>query len=269
MSTRAAIIIPARNEAPRIGRLVRELRETTDAIFGIIIVCNGCSDETALAARSAAGDDRRFVILEIEAASKTGAIRAGEAVLDAAPREIVRIFLDADVGVTAEAVDDLARLVWHPQARAGSLRLRVRTDHCSRIARLAAEGWKRTPYFRSAPLQCVIAVSSLGRQRWHDLPDVIGADMFIASRFQPDEIVVSSHESVIDWPRSAAGVLRTYIRWRQGTIEAARHGTIPRKSPAPALGNRMPCDVVHGAFQALSRAALLLGYRPRSWYSAR
>ena len=44
MSTRAAIIIPARNEAPRIGRLVRELRETTDAIFRIIIVCNGCSD---------------------------------------------------------------------------------------------------------------------------------------------------------------------------------------------------------------------------------
>jgi glycosyltransferase involved in cell wall biosynthesis len=267
MTTRVAIIIPARNESRRIGGLVRALCETSEIVHKIVVSCNGCVDGTAHAARAAARGDPRVVILETEVASKTGAIRAGEAILAAESDESVRFYIDADVTVEARAIEGLALRLGDAGARVGSLRLCVRTDHCSVLARLAARGWMRTRYFRSAPVQCVIAVNRTGRSRWRQFPDVIGDDIFITSKFAADEVVISNDYATIDWPTTAAGVLRTYIRWRLGTIEAKYQGSRPTPRDSPPLRNLKLCDLAHAAFQIAARTALLVGYRPKSWYS--
>ena len=43
------ILIPARNEAPRVGRVVRDVREACPGI-PVVVVVNGCTDETAAVA---------------------------------------------------------------------------------------------------------------------------------------------------------------------------------------------------------------------------
>jgi glycosyltransferase involved in cell wall biosynthesis len=53
-SARIAAVIPALNEAPSIGRVVRGLRtQTTTALLQIIVADNGSSDDTATIARTA------------------------------------------------------------------------------------------------------------------------------------------------------------------------------------------------------------------------
>ena len=66
----------------------------------MIVVCNGCADDTAELARSSGHPVR---VIELEAASKPAALRAG----DEAALALPRIYLDADVvlpGASARAV---------------------------------------------------------------------------------------------------------------------------------------------------------------------
>ena len=46
------ILIPARNEAPRVGRVVREVRDACPGV-PVVVVANGCTDETAAVATDA------------------------------------------------------------------------------------------------------------------------------------------------------------------------------------------------------------------------
>ena len=46
------ILIPARNEAPRVGHVVRDVRNTCPGV-PVVVVVNGCTDETAAVATNA------------------------------------------------------------------------------------------------------------------------------------------------------------------------------------------------------------------------
>ena len=86
-----SVVIPARDEA-------RVIRRTLDALFTdfepseleVIVVCNGCADDTARVARASGHPVR---VRELRAASKPAALRCADAEATAFPR----LYLDADV----------------------------------------------------------------------------------------------------------------------------------------------------------------------------
>lgn len=86
-----SIVIPAHNEARVIGRLLDSLlagsaEDETD----IVVVCNGCTDDTA---RIAADRGPRVRVVEIPTPSKHAALRAGDDHAHGFPR----LYVDADV----------------------------------------------------------------------------------------------------------------------------------------------------------------------------
>ncbi|MFD0821455.1 glycosyltransferase family 2 protein, partial [Micromonospora zhanjiangensis] len=97
----ASVVIPAHNEAALLGRcLARLLADATPGEFEVIVAANGCTDDTALVARTVPGVD----VVEIPVASKAAALNAADEVAAAFPR----IYLDADVELTTAGARALA-----------------------------------------------------------------------------------------------------------------------------------------------------------------
>ena len=91
-----SIVVPARNEGFVIARTLRAM--ATGAVPGeldVIVVCNGCTDNTADIARSFGPPVR---VIETEVGSKVHALNLG----DQAASTFPRIYADADVEITLE-----------------------------------------------------------------------------------------------------------------------------------------------------------------------
>ncbi|MCR4401862.1 MAG: glycosyltransferase family 2 protein [Firmicutes bacterium] len=101
--TRVAVIVPAYNEAARLGRVISAVQKAR-LVSEVIVVSDGSTDGTAEAALSLG-----VRVVELDAnMGKGAAMKAGLATTDA---EIVA-FIDADLtGLTAEHVDELVRPV--------------------------------------------------------------------------------------------------------------------------------------------------------------
>jgi glycosyltransferase involved in cell wall biosynthesis len=121
---RAAAIVPAYNEAGRIGDVLRSIA-ASQLVSEIIVVTDGCSDSTAEEARGVAartqelvGRDMPFRIYELQQnIGKGGAMAYGAHRTDAD----VLLFLDADlIGLKSEQVDALLKptLEANPEKRA-------------------------------------------------------------------------------------------------------------------------------------------------------
>ena len=96
-----SVVIPAHDEAAAIRRCL-------DGLFAgfqpgeldVVVVCNGCSDETAALARSSGHPVR---VIELSAASKPAALRTGDLAVSAFPR----LYLDADVLLPGSPENDV------------------------------------------------------------------------------------------------------------------------------------------------------------------
>src|SRR5215813_6453429 len=72
---RGAVIIPAYNEAAVIKRTLAPLSQAAvEGLIELIVVCNGCADDTADVARSVPGVE----VIELEQGSKPAALNAGD-----------------------------------------------------------------------------------------------------------------------------------------------------------------------------------------------
>jgi len=99
---KVAIIIPAYNEAERIGRVLRASLESKYA-DDVIVVCDGCRDNTAKVAARFTG--ARVLDLPVNV-GKAGAMAAGVKTTDAD----VLMFVDADlIGLTSDHIDSIIR----------------------------------------------------------------------------------------------------------------------------------------------------------------
>ena len=98
----ASIVIPAHNEAEVIGRCLDALFTGVEpGELEVIVVCNGCVDETAALARSSGHPVR---VIELQTASKATALREG----DMAARTFPRLYLDADVVLSGSSARKVA-----------------------------------------------------------------------------------------------------------------------------------------------------------------
>ncbi|HZQ27830.1 MAG TPA: glucosyl-3-phosphoglycerate synthase [Acidimicrobiales bacterium] len=83
-----SVVVPARDEAPTVGRVVQVATALTDVVDEVIVVDDGSADDTAAVAAAAGAR-----VLSKPGEGKGQAMRAG---LDAANGDIV-VFLDADL----------------------------------------------------------------------------------------------------------------------------------------------------------------------------
>lgn len=241
-----SLVVPAHNEAPVIGRLLRGLLAgARPGEFEVVVVPNGCTDDTARVAASF-GDPVQVVALDRP--GKYAALRAGDE--RAAGDEVV--YVDADVELGTDDVRRLAAALREPGVLAVAPERVVATGRSSWPVRWYYDIWQELPGVREGLFgRGVIGVSPEARRRLRALPDVMGDDLAASVAFTPAERrVVRGSRVVVHAPRSLGDLLRRRIRsvtatsqlqqaLPQGTVESARTSRadligILRRRPAAA-----------------------------------
>ena len=128
-----SVIIPAHNEAAVIERCLRSLQAGAGRRpVQIVVVCNGCSDDTAAIARRVAP---QAVVVDSPVASKHAALNLGDEIADHFPR----CYVDADVVVSPGALDLVADALTGGSAVAAAPRPLFDLSRSNRGARLFLE----------------------------------------------------------------------------------------------------------------------------------
>jgi glycosyltransferase involved in cell wall biosynthesis len=222
---RISVIIPAFNEEVGLARVLHGLTDAAD--FGpdldVIVVPNGCTDSTADVARKFAPAVR---VVEMDAASKTAALNAGDAAADGD----VRIYLDADTAATPSLLRSLASAATSAGAQAAVPALRLDLDGSSWPVRAYYAVNSRLPIFQSRLFgRGVIAMSSKARARFPEFPDISADDLFLDALVRADEKREIDVVVPVRVPRRAGDLIRRLARSRRGNAEfyswAAQHET--------------------------------------------
>jgi glycosyltransferase involved in cell wall biosynthesis len=261
-----SIVIPAHNEAGVIRRCL-------DALFNgfepgeldVVVVCNGCVDDTARLARSSGHPVR---VIELGQASKPEALRTGDAAAAAMPR----LYLDADVILPGSS----ARLVLERLQR-GAVAARPPILYDSRGSSAPVRSYFRARSRVPAVLGSlwgagVYGLSAAGRSRFGTFPDLVADDLWVDRHFDSGEVeIVDCAPVVVTVPRSSSDlvrVLRRTYRGKAGTVSASdRVDPAPETLPATmrdlhrlaAAGPRPAVDAATYAwFAVTARLALTL-----------
>lgn len=213
-----SIIIPAHNEASVIRTTLMTLVEGLDQeSTEVLVVCNGCSDETAAQARRVPGP---IEVLEIDQASKTEALNLGDSAASSYPR----IYLDADVEISGRSVSYLVGALQSPGVLAAEPAPRIDTSQSSLIVKAYYAVSLSLHGQQAGDLGCgVYAMSSDGRRRFEKFPGVIADDAYARAHFGLGELVrISDATSVVYAPARAADLLQIKTRSRLGNLELDR-----------------------------------------------
>jgi hypothetical protein len=215
------VVIPAHNESRVIGRLLSQLVAAPhpEAIT-VIVVANGCTDDTAEIAASFGPGVR---VISVPIASKHNALVTGDAVAGSFPR----VYVDADVELREADVLALAVELGKPGVLAAAPERALALDGCPWPVRWYYDVWTRLPEVRRGLFgRGVVAVSEAGHERLADLPSLIADDLAASLSFGPSERSIVAGARVTSYPpRTFADLLRRRIRVATGVaqIERTRH----------------------------------------------
>jgi len=212
-----SIIIPAHNEKSVIARCLRNLTQPSKAVAPeIIVVCNGCRDNTAEIVRSFGTAVRCF---EIDAASKVRALNLG----DQAASHFPRIYLDADIQIGLDDICEVVREMTQKKALAAAPRMQMDLSGSSWAVRSYYDIWCNLPYCRQGMIGAgIYALSASGRTFFGEFPDIIADDRYIRALFQEDQrIGVKNAVSIISAPTTLTGLIKIKTRSRLGGYEFA------------------------------------------------
>lgn len=226
-----SVVVPAHNEATVIARCL-------DALLGgearpeIVVVCNGCSDDTAAIARAAAP---QATVLDLAQGSKIIALNAGNAQASATPR----FFVDADVVVSGDALAAVARVLARDgEIKAAAPALEIDLTGCSWPVRAYYKVWLRQPYVHYGMVGSgVFGLSADGLAAVGEFPNVIADDLYVRTRFSPEQrqrVAQDDQGRAVRFtvfpPRDLRSLLRIEARRRAGdmqladTAHATQHG---------------------------------------------
>ncbi|MCY7401621.1 MAG: glycosyltransferase [Nocardioides sp.] len=216
----ASVIIPAHNEAATIGRNLVALRTGTQAHdLEVVVVCNGCTDETAAVARRA---DPLARVIEIRQPSKAEAVRVGNTATDVFPR----VHLDADIELSGSAVLQLLEPITRDHVLATAPRREVPRHGCSPWVRWYYDVWEALPQVEAGLFgRGVVALSEQAQARVTALPRMMSDDLGMSDSFSGDERrVVPGAVAVVHPPRTLRDLVRRRIRIATGNTQAAHLG---------------------------------------------
>jgi hypothetical protein len=197
------VVIPAHNEGQVIRRLLEQLVNSTDPDgLDIIVVANGCTDDTAEVAASFGSAVR---VLTLPVASKHEALTAG----DRAAAGFPRIYVDADVELRADDVRALAAALRQPGVLAAAPRRELAMTGRPWQVRWYYDVWTLLPEVQRALWgRGVIAVNEAGHRRLARLPSLQADDLAASLAFEPNEtVLVPGARVIVHPPRTFAGLL--------------------------------------------------------------
>lgn len=239
-----SIIIPAHNEAQVIGRLLSNLLEGAGSDeLEVIIVCNGCSDDTAERARRFGN---RVRVIETPTPGKSHALNLGEG----AARFFPRFYVDADVVLTLDVVREVVRVMEQSGVLAAAPVMRFDLTARNWFVRAYYEVWARMPYIQEGLVAGAYALTEAGRSRFDRFPDLTADDAFVRLHFRPHErATVHSCSFVVVPPATLWTLIRIKTRSHFGNrqLQAVRPELIPNRG--------------RSHFGALMR----MGLRPANW----
>ncbi len=212
-----SIVIPAHDEAAVIEQALLSLLGQVAEGDEIIVVCNGCHDDTAAIARRF---EPRVTVVDTPVPSKTGALNLGDRRATSFPR----VYMDADVTLGAGAVAKIARSLADGPWLAVSPDPVMDVRASGWAVRAYYEIWLSLPYCRSGMIGAgVYALSEAGRKRFGEFPDLIADDGYVRALFHEGERGrVLGAQSHVRAPRNMASLLKIKIRSRLGGMELAR-----------------------------------------------
>lgn len=178
-----SVVVPAHNEAAVIKRCLSSMivDAPDDNFPEIVVVCNGCTDDTAALAKSV---DQRIRVINLTEGSKILAINTGVSEAEGRPVFVV----DADVVVSWQALKATADALDNDGIEIGSPRLVADTTGCDRFVRSFYTVWALTPYANNNMVGSgVFGLSETALQRVGRLPPVIADDGYVRMLFATNE----------------------------------------------------------------------------------
>ncbi|MGO4191596.1 glycosyltransferase [Arthrobacter sp. YAF17] len=261
-----SVIIPAHNEAAVIARTLAPLAPLAAAQqLEVIVACNGCTDRTAVIARGFDG----VTVLELEQSSKASALNAG----DAAASQWPRLYLDADVQISPDAVRAVFAALSSGPVLAARPAARFDLQDAHPLIRSYYRTKLRLPSARAGLWGAgVYGLSREGRQRFRQFPGLTGDDLFVDRLFEPAEKAVLDVEPVVvrppRTPKDQVAVLRRVYRGNaeQNGGHGGGHSTAGHTLAEVARSIRSPLSAAHAlVYVAFAVAGRRGSRRPGEW----
>jgi glycosyltransferase involved in cell wall biosynthesis len=221
-----SIIVPAHNESSVIARTLGAITEgAMSDELEVIVVCNGCSDDTASVARRCGPLVR---VIETKIARKTHALNMG----DRAARGFPRVYIDADVMIDLSAVRALVKRLEMADVQVVAPIAQVDLTGCSWAVRAFYEIRSYLPSAKEGiGGSGVYALSESGRRRFGDFPDVTADDGYVRIQFRPREReTLLCVNSTVFPPRTLKDLIATKTRSHYGSFELAKEFPDPWKN---------------------------------------
>lgn len=213
--TSLTVVVPAHNEQNIIEPALRAMLDAPEGAMQIVVVANGCSDQTAERARRTGPGIR---VIDIPAASKIDALNAGSRVVTAYPVA----FVDADVTVSGSDLLALAERLDDGPQHVASPTMRVLPSR-SWWVRQYYRVWALTDYRSSGHIGSgIYMLSAEGRARFGDFPPVIADDLYVQrlfgaeERLTPDDLYFS-----VQAPATLKALLGRNTRIAAGNLQLA------------------------------------------------
>ncbi|MBS0262444.1 MAG: glycosyltransferase [Planctomycetes bacterium] len=210
-----SVIIPAHNEAAVMARCLSSLLAGAEpGELEILVVCNGCNDNTAEIARSFGPAVR---VLESAIPSKTAALNLG----DSNARAFPRVYLDADIVVTIDTLRKTAAVLRMGTYLAAAPPVAWNLSSSNVWVKAFYSIWRLQPYFDTGRLGAgFYAVNEAGHARLGKFPDITADDEFVRRSFSNAErATVHGCSFSVTPPRNLRSLIRIKTRSRRGNME--------------------------------------------------
>lgn len=202
-------VVPAYNEASILHKSLEPLDYVAGQLDGeVVVVPNGCTDNTATVARSY----RNLTVLEQKEAGKSAALNAG----DGSCTKFPRLFFDADLSISSTDLIKLIERLGDTDALLVSPRMRLDTSQSSWLVSAFYRFWSSLPAFR-VRTGGLYGLTEKGRARFDQFPPISADDSFVRSRFTQSEVEIASDivfEAVA--PRLLADLIAVRKRIKRG-----------------------------------------------------
>ena len=248
-ATAGSIIIPAHNEEASIGLCLSALlRNANPGEFEVIVICNGCTDDTANAARAFGAMVR---VIEIEVGSKIIAVNLG----NKAARFHPRLYLDADLELSTEVARALLAATADPNCLAAIGHMKTDVSKVPWLMRQYYAVWNRHDYLKNGKFGGAYALSESGLALVGILPPVINDDEYVRRRIPVAGVRVLAECSFrAQMPRTLRDLIAVRTRVHRGNRQL-RNLSRASGSATPPRGHSVRTLLT----TAFSRPNLLVG----------
>jgi glycosyltransferase involved in cell wall biosynthesis len=212
-----SIVVPAHNESSVIARALGAwIGNSGSNGIDVVVVCNGCTDNTAHIAQRFGSTAR---VIETKVANKAHALNLGDQIARGFPR----IYADADIVITVDAIQALTERLERGDVLAVAPTPHIDLTACSWLVCKYYDIRSRLPSSREGiGGSGVYALSEDGRRRFAQFPDVIADDTYVRLQFKPEEReTLSGVTSIVFPPRTIPQMVAVRTRAYAGTFELA------------------------------------------------